>query len=262
MKKLGQWQYPVTRDETLEFVSWRLDEDRVNSIAAYGVRQRATVNQVLLAALYLALRELLPHSSDRPLALWNNVDFRRYLPENTASALCNLHGSSLIAIDPRPGTSLDIVVQQIRDQTKSQQKYLGLPASLFAYDVYPILRHLVGLIPYGHLKRVAKRAMEANQKRLESSVSGIQVPGTILLTNVGELDRDLLVFGGTETIDAHTTAGVFKVPGLLGLTVSGFRGSLTLYFGVGPKALVSGVFERMMQILPARQAVSTSPSPP
>ena len=254
MGRLGQWHYPTPRDKPLEFdyVAWRMEADHVNAIFKYAWRRRATVSQVLLAAFYLAACEAMPHSTDRPLPLNIAVDLRRYLPSTTASALCNLVGNSVIAVDPRSGTSIDAVVQQIQDQMRSQRKYLGLAASFFAFEALPLIRHLVGLVPHSHVER-------SNRRRRERPRTTSHVPGIVLLTEM-KLDPDRLVFSGTKLIDAFACGGgSSKVPGVLALGVSGFRGSLTMTLGAGPTPLVTRVFERMMQLLPARPASPPTP---
>ena len=55
-----------------------------------------------------------------------------------------------------------------------------------------------------------------------------------------------------------TVEGVARVPGILGLSVSGFRGSLTFYLGAGPPALVSRMAEHMKRLLPVGAAVGAN----
>ena len=119
-------------------------------------------------------------------------------------------------------------------------------------------RQLIGLVPYGPIKRLGRWAIQANQRRLESPQSQGHVPGMLLFSNVGELDHDRLVFRGTEVADAFETTGIFNCPGILGMTVSMFKGSLTLRLGFGPSPLMTRMFERIMQILPAQTPVSST----
>jgi NRPS condensation-like uncharacterized protein len=251
-KNLGKWQYPVPADgrRELQYVIWRLEGDRLAAISKYAFAKRATVNQVLLAALYIAAYNALPHSSDLPLQVRTTVDLRRYLPLKKASGVCNLFGQSRVAVDPRKGASLDTVVHQIREQMHSQQKeYFGLPASVFPYHCLPI-RYVIELIPYWYIKRLGRRAIEANQKRVESRGHDGHFPGMVLLSNGGEIDPTRIAFAGTEITNAFGTTGVVKNPGLLGLTVSRFKGSLTLCLGMGPTSFVTDVSRQIMQILP------------
>jgi NRPS condensation-like uncharacterized protein len=178
------------------------------------------------------------------------VDLRRFLPSKRASALCNLAGVSVIGVDPRSGTSLDSVVEQVRDQMRSQRKYLGLAASYFAFEAVPVIRHLMRLVPYG-LSRRSSRRQQA------SLLAEDHVKGWVLLTNVGELEQDRLLFRGAAIADAYATAGVNRIPGLLGLGVSGYKGSLTLRLGSGPAELVASLRDRMMEMLAASSALSS-----
>ncbi len=244
-KRLGHWKYPIQRQGgSLEFdyVSWRLDAQQVRAIFMYGARHRATVSQVLLAAFYLAAYEVLPRSTDDVLPMNVAVDLRRNLPSSKASAFSNLTGNSVIAVDPRSATSMDAVLQQIRDQMKSQQKYLGLAISFFAFETLPVIRHLLPLVPQAWTKR-------SYRKRREEALAKEFIPPVVLLTHTGELDEHRLAFGGVPVADAYSVAGVAKVPGILGLSVSGFRGSLTLYLGVGPRGLMTRMAEHIKELL-------------
>ena len=252
IKQLGQWRYPMPRQGQLlefDYVCWRLDAEQVRALFTYGARQRATISQVLLAAFYLAAFEVLPRSPDAALPVHIAVDLRRYLPSARASAFCNLAGSCVIAIDTRSDVAMDSVIRTIRDQMKSQQKYLGLANSLFALETLPVIRHLIGLIPFSRTKRSYRNERE---QRLTQEF----IPNVTVLTHAGDLDPDRLTFGSVEVVDGFAVAGVAKVPGILGLSVSGFKGSLTLYLGAGPPALVTRMAERIKALLPTGTVVA------
>jgi NRPS condensation-like uncharacterized protein len=252
LRGLGHWEFPLPGDgrRKFDYVTWRLDGDRVRAILEYGIRHRASVSQVLLAAFYTALREELPCSIERALPASMAIDLRRFLPETGAPGLSNLVGVSVIGVDPELEKSLEAVVEQIQTQMKSERKYLGLAVSSFTLEAMPVIRHLAALYPYGRSKRL-------RQKRQSALLSEDHVRGWMMLTNVGELDEARLEFGGAELTDAFVTGGVFRFPGLLGLGVSGFRGSLTLHLGCGPTRLVTELCERMMEILPTRSSVAS-----
>ena len=244
-KRLGHWRYPIRQQGgglEFDYVSWQLDAQQVRGVFAYGCRQRATVSQVLMAAFYLAAYEVLPRSPDVSLPVNVAIDLRRYLPSARASALCNLTGNSVIAIEPRSATTMDAVVREIRDQMKSQQKYLGLALSFFAFEALPIVRQLVGLIPDALTKRSIR-------KQQALALTKDHVPGIILFTHSGELDPDRLVFGDARPTEGFVVPGVPRIPGILGLSVSGFRGSLTLYLGGGSPALVTRMADHVKRLL-------------
>jgi NRPS condensation-like uncharacterized protein len=251
-KNRGKWEYPIppSGKAALHYSIRRLDEDRVTAISRYASRQHATVNQVLLAAFYLAAFDALGHASDLPLPIRTTVDLRRHIRSRKPPGLCNLSGQSLVTIDPSTGTSLEAVVQQIREQMQTQRKeFLGLLVSTFAYQGLP-LRYFIDLIPYSYLKRLGRRAIEENRKRIESPAPGDSFRGMVLLTNVGKIDIKPRMFEGTEMTYAFGTTGIVKNPGILGLVVSGFKDSLTLCLGIGPISLINAVSDRMMQVLP------------
>jgi NRPS condensation-like uncharacterized protein len=246
--KLGRWEYPVQRHGKLDYVAWKLNPDQVEAISDYGGALRATVNQVLLAALYIAACEAIPHSGEGPLPLRTFIDLRRYLPGRKTSTLSNLVGVCTITIDQDKGAALEIVVQQIRDQMKAQKKYIGLRESLFPVEAFSPFRQMAELVPFAYLKYLETHRFREIEQSFKDR-SEIQVPGLIGTSTLGQLDESRLRFKGTEVIDAYATAGLFRVPGLLGLGVSGFRGCLTLHLGLGPTALVTRIHENIMQVL-------------
>ena len=242
VKDVGMWKFPAPQTE-FDYVIGRLDAGRVRAIFEYARNQRTTVGQVLLAAFYLAAHHVRPQSTDRPLPVRIAVDLRRHLPSKRAAAPCNLVGISLVAIDPRAGKSLDPVVTQVRDQMRSQRTgRFGLSNSTFALEAVPVIRHLVSLIPYGVMKRLARIALQQRARR------GVRMVG-VIFTDLGELDAARLAFAGTETTDAFVTFGAFAVPGLM-MAVSGFEGALTLSLGYGPAPLVNALLEHLMRTLP------------
>jgi NRPS condensation-like uncharacterized protein len=251
-RRFARWHYPIPRSGPWEFnyASGRLEGARLRAIFRYAVRQRATVNHVIMAAFYLAVSEALSHSSEGLLPVGSPVDLRRYLPLKKAGALCNLSGYLTIGIDPTKEKSLDAVVQQIREQIRTEKgRYLGL-APYLVFITLPIVRHVVELIPYAYLKRGGRRVIQRHRSRLEGPVRESHFGGLIMLTDVGELDPARLIFRGTEITDALVTSGVARVPGLVGCCVSAFKDSVTVGLGFGPSAMIEKMFARMMQVLP------------
>lgn len=254
-RTVGTWKFPRSENDALEGAYLRLDAARVRAIRGFAFRQRATMSQVLVAALYRAICHARPQGSTRNLPITVAADLRRYLSPKNAAKLCNLNGVVVVSIDPRSGESLDGVVKQVRDQMVQAQrsKYLGLPLSGFLVEGLPIIRHMVGLIPYGCLKRMLRRVR--NPRILEREITR-----RVIFTDGGELRLDRLTFAGTGISDAFLTAGVLKemtrslriaAGAPLGMTVSEFQGSLTLSLGYGPRAFIAELFEEMMRILPA-----------
>ncbi len=251
----GTWTFPRAQNDALEGAYLRLDAARVRVIRGYALRQRATMSQVLVAALYRAISHARPQSSNRPLPISIAADLRRYLPSKKAAGLCNLNGIVVISIDPQSGESLDGVMRQVRDQMMQAQrsKCLGLPLSCFVVEGLPIIRHVVGLIPYWYMKRLVRRVRIP--RILEREITR-----RVMFTDLGELELGRLAFAGTGIADAFITGGVFKemtrTRGIaagapLAMAASEFQGSLILSLGYGPRALITELFEEMMRILPA-----------
>jgi NRPS condensation-like uncharacterized protein len=252
-----KWKYPIPPHGPWEFSysAGKLDAPRVRAIFRYAVRQRATVNQVLVAALYLAICEALP-PPDGPLPVAFAIDLRRYLPSKKAPALTNLLGLTTLAIDFPHEKSLDAVVKQIAAQMRvNKGLYLGLEPRFFFFTL-PVVRYLRDLIPYWCMKRAGRRLIRSTQKRLEAPVRETHSDGIIMMTDVGDIDPARVVFTGAVVTDAFIMSGVLRMPGMLGCCVSMFKESLTVGLGFGPSALITEIFERMMRLLPSPPAAS------
>jgi len=251
----GGWKFPRPQSDALEGAHVTLDAARVRAIRGYALRRRATLSHVLVAALYRAIWHVRPQPSGGPLPITVPADLRRYLPAKRAVGLCNLNGMVVISIDRQSGESLDGAMTQVRDQMMQAQrsKYLGLPLSGFLVEGPPVIRHMVGLIPYASMKRLLQRDRHPGSREHEIS-------RRVIFTDLGELEPDRLAFAGAGISDAFLTGGAFKEVtrsrGIasappLAMAASGFRGALTLSLGYGPRELLNDLFEEMMRILPA-----------
>lgn len=261
LKRLQPWRYPVPASGRAEFdyVSWRLEPDRVSALFEYGYRLRATLSQVLLGAFFLAAAEEMPPGDERPLPAGMAIDLRRFFPAGTTPAMSNLVGVSVVGLGPETRGSLSAAVEEIRRQMDVQRRHLGLAVSFFPLEALPGIRHLVALRPYGRPKLGVEKP-PASAASAPPPASPLPPPDTVdgwmILTHVGALDPSRLVFDGAEVVDAFVTGGVFRWPGLLGLGVSSFRGALTLYVGCGPTRLVTRLRERMDDLLPSPAAAA------
>ncbi len=225
-----------------DFLTWRLSEERVRALFGYACRHRATVTQVLLAALAVAVGATVPQPTGGPRRVNTAVDLRRYLPSKRAPAPCNLIGLSVLGVDA--AAPLEGVLGQVRDQLHAQrQGQLGLLGSTLILETFPVFRQLWGAIPYRLLQWLVGRRLARMR----------QDPGTgrLLLTDVGEVEPERLNFAGTGPVDAFVTSGRMRVTSFLTLFVSGFQGTLTLTLGYGPAALIREVSDQLMQTLPA-----------
>ncbi|MBZ4646025.1 MAG: siderophore/surfactin biosynthesis protein [Clostridia bacterium] len=168
-----------------------------------------TVNDIFL---YLVLKLTNKYNMDleepnSQLATGMLVDLRRYFKEDALS-IANYFAPEPVMINSK---DIDNLYKISEDFKALKKRPLGL--GFF----YPIL--LTSIFPVGLLEKIMSKIMNGLAMQ---SYSGMGV------TNFGKLDDYLKPFGeGIDSISVIPSAGVHGFPSLL---ISGYKGTLTLYF--------------------------------
>jgi NRPS condensation-like uncharacterized protein len=213
----GSWAFPSAAGLPVEraFVLLRIGPERFRALQAFGARHRATVNDVVVAALYHALCQRLRPSAGLPLRLLSTADLRRHLPSGKAGAICNLSGFVHLNPGREPVTVLEDTTVRVRDlMNRKKASYIGL-------GDYPFAALFFKGLPFSWSRKLLHRATDRYIR------SGKVVPA---ITNLGVVRQQELVFGGPEVTDAFLAAPVIYPP-MFAMGVSGFRESLTFSIG-------------------------------
>jgi NRPS condensation-like uncharacterized protein len=232
---LRSWTFPAAQGlpEKRSYVIRRIGSERFRALKAFGDRHRATVNDVVVAALYRALLLRIHPAPGEALRMVTTADLRRYLPSEKAGALCNLSGFVHLNPGVEMGKTLEDATIRIRDlMNRKKASYLGLGDYPFAALVFKGL-------PFAWARRLLYRAIDLLSK------PGAAWPG---LTNLGVLRPQELVFGGPEVTDAFLTAPI-PFPPLVVLGVSGFRESLTFSLGICETGMDRAATESFFELL-------------
>lgn len=227
----GEAKGPEAPGRTYLFL--RVGPDTFRAIRAFGLERNATINDVVVAALYRALLDELRPGPDVPLRMITTADLRRYLKTGQAEAICNLSGFVYLNLGTGPDLSFEELVDRVRDQmTELKADMIGLGDSV-------VLPAFLRAIPFGWLQRVARRLF------LEKPPAMHLEPG---LTNMGRIDPARLVFQGLNVRDAFLTPSVAYPPYFI-LGMTGFGESLTIEAGFCEsgfdREMVARLFERM-----------------
>ncbi len=188
---------------------------RFEALRAYGKAHGATVNDVLLAALYRAAHRAIRPEPGTPLALPVAVDMRRYLPGAQTGAICNLSYFTTSQIGAELGATFAETLQRVHsDMERKKAHWAGVGGMQHYY--LPLI-----LLPYGVMKSLA-RGLADKVVAADPESSGPPV-----LNNLGALDAARLRFGDVPLSDAYLAATVVDPPSLqLGASTCG--GHLTL----------------------------------
>ena len=84
-----------------------ISKDQFKTIRQYATDKKATVNDLLLTALYRTFFAINNIPEDKPMILQVSIDLRRYLPSHKAEAICNLSGAIYIALERKNGENFE-----------------------------------------------------------------------------------------------------------------------------------------------------------
>jgi NRPS condensation-like uncharacterized protein len=236
----GKWKFPVPERESEAGCAYsirRLPPEAVGHLKKYCKQHKATINNVLVAALYCALNDLDESNkvSVRPIRI--TVDLRRYLADRTKLRIANLSSSICVNLERDPCDSFDETLSHMSDTLgKIKADSPGIGATL-ALD----LIFLVGF-------RGARTILQTFFK------SGIESgKANPFLTNLGIIDDTRVNFGATKAIDGYLLGPSLLVPGL-SISASSFKENLTINAGFradnATRAMVESTLDRMVSYLP------------
>jgi NRPS condensation-like uncharacterized protein len=239
----GYWKRPVGpgRAEGPDVHIRQLDAARYTSVFEYALRRRATVFQVLLAALFMAARETMPHTPHRTLTIGSVVDLRGYAPDPNSLPLCNLFGVLPVVIEPDCAATLDQVIDQVREQfLAAREGHQDLVVPIFGLESRFVMRQAWRAIPYRWLESLARLRLTRRESAL------------LLLTDVGSLNPEHLVFDDLEVTDAFVASGMIHDPVLSLLCASSYRSTMTLCSGVSHAFPPDQLLDRTLAALPCK----------
>ncbi|OYW23107.1 MAG: hypothetical protein B7Z55_03875 [Planctomycetales bacterium 12-60-4] len=130
----------------------------VAQLTARAMRDRATINMAIQAALTLAIRDVIPLKPGREIPQQHLVDLRRYLPlEERDIAACMLIGAAQTWLSDQHATSMEAALSEIRQQLNAQRgPKFGLVISPLPADL-PFIRVGLRWIPYRMIRRGMRR---------------------------------------------------------------------------------------------------------
>jgi len=232
--KNSSYKFPMSGEkETNPFILiHKLHKDRYLIIKEYYKRYNITLNDVVLAAYYRVLYNMLDIDSKSDLNIPIMVDMRRNLKDKTVDALCNLSSTAITHIDHNINDEFyDTVVKVNKDMNLKKSKFIGLN----------------GLIKLSIIFRIF------NYKISNSLVERALKNPLICMTNIGILDFEKLQFEGVS-IDEAYECGSIKYKPHFQLALSSFNDSITfsvnLYGSSEDKEIIEHFFNLLDEELP------------
>jgi len=235
------WAFPSYSAEASEptYVLRHISRNQVLAMKQLGEKHRATINDMMLTAIFRALFEIIRPNPPVPLRLTNTVDLRRYLPSGKTEALCNLSSFSYPNIGSELGSTFEDTLMKVRDNMNARKD------DFFGLGDMPLGIAIFKCLPFKWACALFQRAWG------QMITTGILPPD---FTNMGAIDPEQLDFGAPKVTATYLTAGR-TFPPFFGMGLSGFRESLTLSVGfcqtAVQKPLVERFFDQIIRELPA-----------
>lgn len=235
------WAFPSHTVEALEptYVLRHISQNQFRAMKQCGKKHGATINDIMLTAIFRAFFEIIKPKPSVPLRLTNTVDLRRYLPSGRTEALCNLSSFSYPNIGTELGITFEDTLIKVRDDMNARK------ADFFGLGDMPLGTIIFRCLPFMWASVLFQRAWG------QMITTGILPPD---FTNMGDIDPKQLDFGDSKVTVAYLTAGR-TFPPFFGIGLSGFRESLTLSVGfcqaAVQKQLVEQFFDQIIKELSA-----------
>jgi NRPS condensation-like uncharacterized protein len=211
------------------FAVRKIDPGDFQSLKGYAKRHGATINDLILTALYRSMFSQGNPPADMPLPVQVSLDLRPLLPKGKEQPICNLSGALYPAVVYHPGETFEQTLAGV--QSEMARLKTGLPGLTGAM-----------LIEMAMLQGFAKaKAMIGKMTRVRSN----RVT-PLLLSNFGLLDAKRLAFGSLEIAEAFMLGPVMFGHGVM-LTASTFAGQMTLAIGYCQTNITSEIVENLLE---------------
>ncbi|WP_308899099.1 hypothetical protein [Candidatus Desulfosporosinus nitrosoreducens] len=174
----------------------------------YGRDHAVTINDIILAAYYRALYNIVDIAPGNSLTIPCMVDLRRYLPDKKADGICNLSSMILCHIGSEIGDSLEDTIKKVN--RAMQAKKQGFPGM----HGLATLNLLFRFLPFSMVKKIIKKNY---------------VNPLIGMTNIGIIDSNRLRFGNLFIEDAFVTGSIKYFP-YFQLALTTYNNSITFSF--------------------------------
>ncbi|HDR7472015.1 condensation domain-containing protein [Bacillus toyonensis] len=212
------WSFPSqpNKNKSPKMSVGRLSREQTLCLTKWTKAQQATLNDVIMTAYFRALSHFTvyaePRTAEKMIGL--TIDLRRYLPNYTTGAICNLSGMEMPVIKMEDGESFNqtlVRVKQSMDKIKGQN---------------PGLSSAAGMEILAGMKLSTVKEMY-NQHYEQAVQMGMALP---LMTNFGVIADEPIQFGEIQAEDGYMTSPIMYAP-FFSMGASTYNGRLTFTIG-------------------------------
>ncbi|MBJ7929289.1 condensation protein [Bacillus toyonensis] len=212
------WSFPSqpNKNKSPKMSVGRLSREQTLCLTKWTKAQQATLNDVIMTAYFRALSHFTvyaePRTAEKMIGL--TIDLRRYLPNYTTGAICNLSGMEMPVIKMEDDESFNqtlVRVKQSMDKIKGQN---------------PGLSSAAGMEILAGMKLSTVKEMY-NQQYEQAVQMGMALP---LMTNFGVIADEPIQFGEMQAEDGYMTSPIMYAP-FFSMGASTYNGRLTFTIG-------------------------------
>ncbi|PGW29832.1 condensation protein [Bacillus cereus] len=212
------WSFPSQPSKNIfpKMSVRRLSHEQTLRLTQWTKAQQATLNDVIMTAYFRALSRFTvyaePRTAEKMIGL--TIDLRRYLPNYTTGAICNLSGMEMPVIKMEDDESFNqtlVRVKQSMDKIKSQNPGLSSAAGM----------EILADMKLSEVKEIY------NQQYEKALQMGMALP---LLTNFGVIADEPIKFGKVQAEDGYMTSPIMYAP-FFSMGASFYNGRLTFTIG-------------------------------
>lgn len=216
-QQVSLWSFPSqpNKNKSPKMSVGRLSREQTLCLTKWTKAQQATLNDVIMTAYFRALSHFTvyaePRTAEKMIGL--TIDLRRYLPNYTTGAICNLSGMEMPVIKMEDGESFNqtlVRVKQSMDKIKGQNP--GLSSA--------------GMEILAGMKLSTVKEMY-NQQYEQAVQMGMALP---LMTNFGVIADEPIQFGEIQAEDGYMTSPIMYAP-FFSMGASTYNGRLTFTIG-------------------------------
>ncbi|MDT3496717.1 condensation domain-containing protein [Bacillus toyonensis] len=212
------WSFPSqpNKNKSPKMSVGRLSREQTLCLTKWTKAQQATLNDVIMTVYFRALSHFTvyaePRTAEKMIGL--TIDLRRYLPNYTTGAICNLSGMEMPVIKMEDDESFNqtlVRVKQSMDKIKGQN---------------PGLSSAAGMEILAGMKLSTVKEMY-NQQYEQAVQMGMALP---LMTNFGVIADEPIQFGEIQAEDGYMTSPIMYAP-FFSMGASTYNGRLTFTIG-------------------------------
>jgi len=207
-----------------------VEPDSFLKLKRYGERSGATVNDLMLTAVFRACVGLFVPPVGKPLSLMCTADLRRYLPDGDGLPLSNVSISGSLDIERVDGEGFDETLSRVRERMAVWAKQCYGAGPLVNAEKLTMLGYGVTKALLGLTFRMAGR-------------SGKTYPW---FTNIGVLDEGRLSFAGAAPTAGHMFGPAAKGSAIVPV-ISTYRNRLAISMGYCQDDMDASVVEDVLR---------------